>query len=78
MRPSRKVSVEEVISAQVVEPDELVLFSPAEPSWRRIVPMNYRRQVRVGLPTDAGFDVAIMRMALFELLSALMCNRVGK
>jgi len=67
---SKGISVEEVIGAQVVEPDELVLVLArgAELSSSRADELIEGKSRGWTLQRMPVIDVAIMRMALFELL----------
>ena len=67
---SKEISVEEVISAQVVEPDELVLVLArgAELASNRADKLIEGKSRGWTLQRMPVIDVAIMRMALFELL----------
>ena len=67
---SKGISVEEVIGAQVVEPDELVLVLArgAELASSRADELIEGKSRGWTLQRMPVIDVAIMRMALFELL----------
>ncbi len=67
---SKGVSIEEVISAQVVEPEELVLLLArgAESSSTRADELIEGKSRGWTLKRMPVLDLAIMRMALFELL----------
>ena len=67
---SKEISVEEVIGAQVVEPDELVLVLArgAELASSRADELIEGKSRGWTLQRMPVIDVAIMRMALFELL----------
>ena len=67
---SKEISVEEVIGAQVVEPDELVLVLArgAELASNRADKLIEGKSRGWTLQRMPVIDVAIMRMALFELL----------
>ncbi len=67
---SKGVSIEEVISAQVVEPEELVLVLArgAESSSTRADELIEGKSRGWTLKRMPVLDLAIMRMALFELL----------
>ncbi len=67
---SKGISVEEVIGAQVVEPDELVLVLArgAELGSSRADELIEGKSRGWTLQRMPVIDVAIMRMALFELL----------
>jgi N utilization substance protein B len=67
---SKGVSIEEVIGAQVVEPEELVLVLArgAEASSTRADELIEGKSRGWTLKRMPVLDVAIMRMALFELL----------
>ena len=67
---SKGISVEEVIGAQVVEPDELVLVLArgAELASNRADELIEGKSRGWTLQRMPVIDVAIMRMALFELL----------
>lgn len=67
---SKGISVEEVIGAQVVEPDELVLVLArgAELASTRADELIEGKSRGWTLQRMPVIDVAIMRMALFELL----------
>ena len=67
---SKGISVEEVINAQVVEPEELVLVLArgAESSSTRADELIEGKSRGWTLKRMPVLDLAIMRMALFELL----------
>ena len=67
---SKGVSIEEVINAQVVEPEELVLVLArgAESSSTRADELIEDKSRGWTLKRMPVLDLAIMRMALFELL----------
>ena len=67
---SKEISVEEVIGGQVVEPDELVLVHArgAELASNRADKLIEGKSRGWTLQRMPVIDVAIMRMALFELL----------